>query len=189
MSHHCVRILAHSFSLMVLQLIEFCTALLKPRNRISNRLRYGLCLDHCNTFILFFFSHSVGDLLCLRSLSCCMIQLNCWTDDLTLEYFGRQTSSWSPQWLQGARVKCRQNKPKSTPFHHCVDGWYEVFVLRCYDWFSPNMMQCIMGKHLHFGLVCPKDIVPGVLLFDQMQLSKPKLCCHNLFREKSLSSF
>ncbi|MEE6525370.1 hypothetical protein FKM82_025322 [Ascaphus truei] len=44
-----------------------------------------------------------------------------------------------------------------------------------------------MAKHLHFGLVCPKDIVPEVLWFVQMQLCKPKPCCHVLFREKRLS--
>jgi len=37
-----------------------------------------------------------------------------------------------------------------------------------------------MIKHLHFGLVCPKDIFPEVLWFDQMQLCK--LCSHVLFR-------
>jgi len=31
------------------------------------------------------------------------------------------------------------------------------------------------AKNLHFGLFCPKDIVPEVLWFVQMQLSKPKM--------------
>jgi len=38
------------------------------------------------------------------------------------------------------------------------------------------VLLCIMTKHLHFGLVCPKDIVPEVLCFVQMQLYKSKLC-------------
>ncbi|MEE6520624.1 hypothetical protein FKM82_018546 [Ascaphus truei] len=44
-----------------------------------------------------------------------------------------------------------------------------------------------MAKRLQFGLVCPKDIVPEVLCFVQMQLGKTKPCCHVLFREKRLS--
>ncbi|MEE6527760.1 hypothetical protein FKM82_029362 [Ascaphus truei] len=80
---------------------------------------------------------------------------------------------------------------KTSPNHHpsttVLDSWYEVFVLICCVWFSPNVALCIMTKHLHFGLVCPKDIVPEVLWFVQMQLCKHKPCCHFLFREKRLS--
>ena len=43
-------------------------------------------------------------------------------------------------------------------------------------------------EHLHCGLMCPKDIVPEVLRFVQMQLYQPKLCRHVLFREKRLSA-
>jgi len=35
-----------------------------------------------------------------------------------------------------------------------------------------------MVKHLHFGLICPKDIVLEVLVFVEMQLCKPKPCSH-----------
>ncbi|MEE6509708.1 hypothetical protein FKM82_027409 [Ascaphus truei] len=52
---------------------------------------------------------------------------------------------------------------------------------------TQNVALCTMAKHLHFGLVCPKDIVQEVLWFVQMQLCKPKPCCHVLFREKRLS--
>lgn len=60
-------------------------------------------------------------------------------------------------------------------------------MLICCVWFSPNVALCIHLKHLHFGLVSPKDIVPEVLSFVQMQLCKRKPCCHDLFREKRLS--
>jgi len=46
---------------------------------------------------------------------------------------------------------------------------------------------CIMTKHLHFGFICPKDIVPEVLCFVQMLIVKSKPRCHVLFRDKSLS--
>ena len=49
--------------------ISLCTALLRSHHCISVRLRSGLWLDHCNTLILFFFRHSVVDLL--LCLSCC----------------------------------------------------------------------------------------------------------------------
>jgi len=52
-------------------------------------------------------------------------------------------------------------------------------------WYAvSNMINC-----LNSGLVCSKNIVPGVLWFVQMQLCKPKLCCHVLFKEKKLSLF
>lgn len=51
--------------------------------------------------------------------------------------------------------------------------------LRCYadmHWFfSPNMVLYIMIKCHHFGVICPKDIVP-VFWFLLMHLSKPNLC-------------
>ena len=67
------------------------------------------------------------------------------------------------------------------------DSWYEAFVLICCVWFSPNVLLCVMTKHLHFGLVSPKDIVPEVLWSVQMQLCITKLCCHVLFGETRLS--
>jgi len=80
---------------------------------------------------------------------------------------------------------------KTSPIHQpstsVLDSRYEVFALICCVWFSPNVLLCITTKHLHFGLICPKDIVPKVLLLVRMQLCKPKLCCYVLFREKMLS--
>ena len=52
---------------------------------------------------------------------------------------------------------------------------------------APNMVLCTLTGHLHFGLICPKDILLKVFRFVQMQLCKPKLCCHVLFGEKRLS--
>lgn len=49
------------------------------------------------------------------------------------------------------------------------------------------MTVCGFSRYLHFGPVCPRDIVPDVLQFIQMQLCKSKLCCHVLFIEKRLS--
>jgi len=49
---------------------------------------------------------------------------------------------------------------------------------------APNMVLCTLTGHLHFGLICPKDILLKVFRFVQMQLCKPKLCCHVLFGEK-----
>lgn len=42
-------------------------------------------------------------------------------------------------------------------------------------WFSSNLALYLMSKHLHLGLVCPKDIVfVFVIGFVQMQVSKLK---------------
>ena len=76
--HHCGEILVHTswqqcFSSLTLVGICLHTALLKSHQTISIGLRSGLWLGHCNTLILFFFSHSVVDLLVhLGSLSCCV---------------------------------------------------------------------------------------------------------------------
>lgn len=45
----------------------------------------------------------------------------------------------------------------------------------------------MMARRLHFGLIYPKDIVPEHLWFAEMQLCKPKLRCHVLFGEGTLS--
>ena len=87
---------------------------------------------------------------------------------LNLEYFGIQRSSWWTQRSCGCRTS-----PNHQPSTTVLDSWYEVFVLICCVWFPPNVLLCIRTKHLHFGLVCPKDIVPEVLCFVQMQLCKP----------------
>ena len=53
--------------------------------------------------------------------------------------------------------------------------------MRCFCWYAGFGF---FAKHLHFGLFCPNNIVPGVLWFVQMQLCKLKLCCHVLFLER-----
>ncbi len=75
--------------------------------------------------------------------------------------------------------------PNHQPSTSMCDFWYEVFVLKCSLVFHQTWH--IMAKHLHFGLICSKDIVLEILWFVQMQLCKPKLCCH-AFLEKRLSS-
>ena len=77
----------------LLQIIEvcsigLCTALLRSHHSILVSLRSGLWLNHCNTLILFFFRHSVVDLLlCLGSLSCwwASFSFSCRTDGLTFD--------------------------------------------------------------------------------------------------------
>ena len=58
-------------------------------------------------------------------------------------------------------------------------------LLRSSSCFQPSF-SCqiwLIASHL-----TPKDIVPEVLWFHQMQLCKPKPCYHILFKEKRLSS-
>jgi len=110
--------------------------------------------------------------VCLGSLCCCMTQFRrsftCETDGLTFDsiilYVYRAVDG------QCALVLWLQNKTKSSPVH----AWESVGVMLkcciCCIWFSSNVALCIMAKHLHFGLVCPNNIV---LWFVQMQLCKP----------------
>ncbi len=49
--------------------------------------------------------------------------------------------------------------------------------------FSPNVLLCIMAKHLHSGLICSKVIEDS--WFVQMQLCKPKTCCHAFLDRRS----
>lgn len=46
------------------------------------------------------------------------------------------------------------------------------------------MALCIMVKYFHFRLICPKDVVPDVLWFALMKLSKPNPSCHIFWRIK-----
>ena len=61
-----------------------------------------------------------------------------------------------------AQVLWRQKSPTSSATT-MFDSWYEVLVLICCVWVPPNVLLCVMTKHLHFGL-----IVPEVLWFVQM---------------------
>lgn len=94
---------------------------------------------------------------------------------LLLEDFEIQMSPCSTQWLQSS--SCWKTSPNHHHgLHHNADSWCEAFLLICRVWFLPEMVLCIMAKHLHTGLVCPEDIVPLVLGFFLIQLYKPKLC-------------
>ena len=42
--------------------------------------------------------------------------------------------------------------------------------LSVFSWFPQNMLL------IHFGLICPKDIIPEVCWFVQMQFCDPLLC-------------
>lgn len=65
---------------------------------------------------------------------------------LTLECFLIERSSCSTQWL----------KPTSSPLHHQV--WQLVWGV-CANVLCLVFWNCILAKHLHCGLISPKDIV------------------------------
>ncbi len=132
-------------------------------------LDFDLLLQPLDSFLS---SRSIVDLVCLGSLSCCMTQywlsFSCWTDvlTLTLEYFGIQRSSCR---LDDCEVpgSCGY-KPNiiSPPQHLWLLLWGADVLFR----FSPNVALCITATHLHFVLLCSKDIVLEVLSFVQMHL-------------------
>lgn len=109
------------------------------------------CFDQVKVF---FFSNSVIELLLyLGSLSYCTSQigpsLSCQTDGLKFDLI----------WSQRSSVAAKQ--PKSSPLHYRAWKirigflcWYTVFG------FSYTVVLYIISKQLHFGLICPKDIVP-----------------------------
>lgn len=47
--------------------------------------------------------------------------------------------------------------------------------------------MCYEVLHMMVGLFYPKDIIPGVMRFMQMQRCRPKPCCRVLFRVERLS--
>jgi len=108
------------------------------------------------------------------SLSCCItpILAKIYLSDRWLHillYFSKQRSSWSTR----GPVAAKQAQIIS------------VSQLVLGVWFSLNVKLWL--KHLHISLICPKDIVPEVLRFVQMNLCKPKLSCHVPLRENRLS--
>lgn len=113
------------------------------------------------SWFLFFFSRSVVHLLersC--SLFCCMTlfqpSFGNKTDGLTLEYFMVMVNNYKA--------------PKSfgwtnhLPYTAMLHSWCKVFVLIFYVCFLLNLLLCFMAKCLHFGLICPMDIVPKSLI-------------------------
>lgn len=97
-----------------------------------------------------------------------------------LEWFGVEKSLQSTQWLSNVHVFRLQTRPKSSRFHYCVWqlAWHVCSDVLCFL-FCPNIFI--------FPLLCPKHMVPDVLLLVQMQHRKLQLCSHVLFRQKRLS--
>ncbi len=131
--------------------------------------------------------------MCLGSLSCCMtrywLSYSCWTDVLT---FDSRILWYTEEFMvDSMTVRCPgpvATSPISSSLHQHV--WILLWGADVLFRFSPNVAQCIMAPHLHFGRVCSKYIVLEVSLFDQMQLCKHKSCCHVFFffLEERLSS-
>lgn len=69
------------------------------------------------------------------------------------------------------------NNHSSTPLH---DTFLKV---NCSLWFYSRILW-ITINHLFFGLICVKYNFPEYLQYIQMQLCKPKQCCHVLFKER-----
>lgn len=104
---------------------------------------------HSNDLILFFFNYS---LVCLGSLPRYMTlfgtNFTCWTDNLTFNSTILWLwSLWSTQCKEHRSSGCNtsSNNPR---LYHPTTG------VKCLDWciwFSPNVVQCIMVRHLHFA--------------------------------------
>lgn len=126
------------FSVFRMVVDEFWPALLyRCLNMRSSLmvLKPGLWVCHCKTVIpLFFFSHSVVHLLLfLGSLSCCMSQFgpsfSFHTDGLT--FYSKKPWHAEEFVVDSLTARCIT----SSALLHCVDSWYEIFVL-CYFCFS-----------------------------------------------------
>lgn len=110
----------------------------------------GLWLGHCNTLMLFFFGHSVVDLLLsLGKLSCCITQFeksfSCQKDGLIFE---SRVLCYTDEFMVDCKVLrsfgC-ENESKSWPLWSTVS----MRVFCQYVWFSPKLLVCITVKHLH----------------------------------------
>jgi len=141
--------------------MEIClwTALLRSHHRNSIRLRSGVWLGHCNILILFFFSHSVINLMVfLGTLSCCMTQslptVSCQTDILwyTEEFIVDWKTARSPGPVAAKLAQI------ITPPPHCLTVGMRYV---CGVWL---LALCIMAKNLHFVSSVQKGIVPEAIL-------------------------
>jgi len=81
-----------------------------------------------------------------------------------------------------AQVLWLRIKPKFTPSPPCL-----TIDIKCLCSHAVLTLY-LMATHPYFGLVGPKNTAWEVVWFVQMQLCKPKLCYHVLFREKRLFS-
>jgi len=77
--------------------------------------------------------------------------------DLTLAYFGIHMSSWSTQWLQGAQVLWLQNKKRE------IITSPHTEIIQQLIW--GDFADMLFGFLQNFGLVCPKDNVPEILMY------------------------
>lgn len=83
------------------------------------------------------------------------------------------TEVYSTWWLQGSQILWLHLKPNSSPSNHCARQLWGA----CVDMLGFVFPKCsVVGKHLHFGLTGPKDIVLGVLW--SVLKSLCKLMCH-----------
>lgn len=118
------------------------------------------------SWFLFFFSHSVVHLLersC--SLFCCMTlfqpSFSNKTDGLILEYFMVTVNSIITRPPSPLAERTWANH---LPYTAMLHSWCKVFVLIFYVCFLLNLLLCFMAKCLHFGLICPMDIVSKSLI-------------------------
>lgn len=117
----------YCFSLLRFVGVCFCTILLRSQHASPVEVWTFSC---CNTLILLFISHVVGDqLLCLEFLFCFMTQflpsINCQTGGLT---FDCGILCYTEEvMLDSVSARCSNHDPSTS----VNDTWYEVFVLIC----------------------------------------------------------
>lgn len=115
-----------------------------------------------------FFNHSLTDLqLCLGSLSYCMTKFvssfSCRTDGLRFDsvlWYSEDVHVGS-----GAQVLWLQNNSKSLSLHQSA---WQVALEVCADMLWLVLCMCLThyAQTLYFCLVCPRDIVPSLGLFN-----------------------
>lgn len=129
-----------------------------------------LCTDlfDCKSFIIFFLGYSVVDLL-LGSIV--LLHEQILNKPVLVLDRQPQISNWfhfytSKQFV----VNSMTARCPGSPLHHR-------------DW----QVVCGVCADMLYFVFSTQDIVPEVLWFFQMQLSKPKPCCHVIFKETRLS--
>ncbi|MED6269920.1 hypothetical protein CHARACLAT_004448 [Characodon lateralis] len=92
-------------------------------------------------------------------------RFNCRTGGFT---FDSRLLQYTEEFMVDRKVP-RSCGCKTSPNIHSsttvIGSWHKVFEPIFCVWFSPNVVLSIMAKHLHFGLICTKDIVPEVMCF------------------------
>lgn len=77
-----------------------------------------------------------------------------------------QLSDWKVPRPHGCKTSTNHDSPTNV-----LDSWHEIFLPSCRVRSSPNVVLCFMAGHLHFDLLCAKDIVPEVLWFLQIKFA------------------